>query len=371
MTGISATKRILLHGCYANRNFGDLLMLDMLTMKIQEAFNVTPVCPWVRRDRRKFVAAKSGHGLIDCLFADAAVFGGGGYIHHKAGVSLKGLRRYSTPAKIWSVRSIPYAVIGVGAGPEISPEARDHVRRIFDGAEVITVRDDESRDLIASTGVPLDRIRETADIVLGLEAGRIPPTAMETANRLLGKKQAGVRRLGLHFETLRKQPEKLAVIARTVAAALSKYDDIEPVWFFDHDRRMVEQMSALSREYLPNARVIPCQDHWTTAALIAGFDAVITTKLHVGIAAWALGVPSAGYSMHSKTARFYRQVGRSAFQCEDSGDPDIIASWIELFAQDNSDFMTLDGEIDKHVRCLALENMTTMEDFLRQALFAS
>lgn len=90
-------ERILLHGCYANRNFGDLLMLDMLTMRIRKAFNVTPVCPWVRRDRRKFVAAKSGHGLVDCLFADAAIFGGGGYIDHKAGTSLKGLRRYSTP----------------------------------------------------------------------------------------------------------------------------------------------------------------------------------------------------------------------------------------------------------------------------------
>lgn len=361
--------RILLHGCYANRNFGDLLMLDLLSLRIRERFGTTPICPWIHKDKKKSVLAKPGHGLFDFLFAQAAILGGGGYLYHTAGQSLKGLKRYSLPASIWQKRAIPYAIIGVGAGPAMSPEGREHVLRICDGARAITLRDQESHDLLVEAGVPKERIRATADLALDMVPGDIPDWAHAKAGQLLGVRTQDRIRLGLHFETYRKQPEKLAGLIGAIAGALARHDHVEPIWLFDHDMRSLPRIAELCEKHrLINPRFIPCQDHWTTAALIAQLDAVITSKLHVGIAAWTLGVPAAGYSVHPKTHRFFSQCGRSQFQCADTAPPDIVAHWIALVAEHALAFNTLDAGTRTRLANLAAINYAVLDDFLNSAL---
>ena len=80
---------------------------------------------------------------------------------------------------------------------------------------------------------------------------------------------------------------------------------------------------------------LPFKDIWETAALISKLSAILTTKLHVGIVAYALGVHCESFATHQKTPRFYKQIGRAS-QCimlDDISDKNIVIEKIERALQ--------------------------------------
>ncbi|MEB3211046.1 MAG: hypothetical protein VKL39_06805, partial [Leptolyngbyaceae bacterium] len=59
---------------------------------------------------------------------------------------------------------------------------------------------------------------------------------------------------------------------------------------------------------------VPFKGVWNTVALISQFSAVVTTKLHVAIVAYAMGVYAESCAVHPKVKRFFDQIRRS-HQC--------------------------------------------------------
>jgi polysaccharide pyruvyl transferase WcaK-like protein len=306
-------RKVVVHGRYANRNYGDLLMLDILSMHVRRQFGVAPICPWIHATDRIHVAAQPGRGIWDCLQADVAFFGGGGYLHGNSRRGVRRLHRYLWPAVIWQFRQVPYALIGVGVGPTLEGSAARRVARICEGADLIAVRDEESRSVLVEAAVSADRIEVTADLVLSLERANLPGWAVKQAAGLLEPAKPGLRRFGFHCPMGRSEQTLLLGIVQVLSDQFGRRSDVEVIWFQDGPGCDAYH-ATVAAECLPKARVIPFQRHWVTSALIGQMDAVFTTKLHVGITAWALGVPPCGLSLHPKTKRFYKQIQRVGFQ---------------------------------------------------------
>jgi polysaccharide pyruvyl transferase WcaK-like protein len=198
----------------------------------------------------------------------------------------------------------------------------------------VLVRDDESRSVLINTGVDAARIAVTADIVLTLQKTDIPPQAENMAANLLGPAN-GKRRLCLHMSLPEGSEDKIRRLLEVVASVLGSRDDIEPLFLFDHGEANFSTIQKLSQDLFRNSRVVRKQSHWVTAALIGMMDAVVTTKLHVGIAAWALGVPPCAIATHAKTERLYKQIGREDYFRKFGQNEDDIREWMIFFADNN------------------------------------
>lgn len=361
-----ADGRILIHGCYHNRNFGDLLLLDLLSMAIERLTGRRPLCPWVHASERNNVHALAGAGLNSIFGGTGAVFGGGGYLtDDDSKGSSKRLLRYLVPALVWRFSGVPYGIFAVGVGPGLSAFGRLVARLICRGARRLVVRDEDSRELLVQAGVARERILVTADLVLGLAREDIPDAAWQTAEALVGPRR-GARRLGLHLSLPEGSGERIREIVALVMQGLASGPDVDIYFIFDHLETNRQAIDALARDIGPRARVVGKQSHWVTAALIAQLDGVVTTKLHVGIAAWALGVAPYGVAAHGKTVRFFRQVGREDYIRPLSGDIAVLAAWMADFAAAGSGSRVTEDARREDVRRRAQSNVTELGEFLRE-----
>jgi len=372
----NSDKKIVIHGCYNNHNFGDMLMLEMIRHALCDVRDIECACPW----ERVYISGEvrnHGRGWRDVLSANAGVFGGGGYLH--AGTRARA-RHYHLPARIWQVRGIPYIIIGVGVGPRMNPATAKWVRTVCEGANAICVRDDESKELLQDIGVPEDKVQATADIVLGLEAKHFPSAAVDAGERALATLPRRKRLLGLHFPNacgplrisssypfhVRHPSTKFVELIKALSELLKRNRDIQLVWLFDHLRggSTLRAVRMVCERWLPDMAFMPYHDHWSAAYILGRLQGVITTKLHVGIVAWAQGVPCCAYASHGKIARFYRQIERSRFCVDDSAPVSTILDWVRIFIEDPQDFAREDQTARARLRLQANRNIELLREFV-------
>ncbi len=365
--------RVLLHGCYNTRNFGDLLLLELLTRYVRRTFDADAVSPWLCLPVARGLSCRPGHGLLSCLHARAAIFGGGGYFTDHGGEqwAIRKLLRYSVPAAIWRMLRIPYVISGVGVGPLTSEVGRNRVRSICVNAEAVAVRDAESRAVLIEAGVPEGKVSVTGDWVAGLTAGDLPEWASGRAAEILGPRDTSVFRLGLHFESLSSQGALLERAMSAIGDSLPTDRAVEAWWIVDHnmDSGLKSRVLDATRLWRHPLRLAERESFWTTAAVIGNMDLVMTSKLHVGIAAWALGVPPCGYSTHEKSRRFYRQIGRPQFQADSwVADPCVLGRWVTQHLDGLDRGSIGDPESTAVVRRNALRNRDTIATALGSRL---
>jgi len=108
---------------------------------------------------------------------DAVIVGGGGLLHdyvfHEPALMFShrhwGLPYYCGIPWLATELGAPVMLFAVGVGPLLHDESRVMVRDLTTGAVAMTVRDQESRDMLLDLGVPGERIQVTADPVWVLE----------------------------------------------------------------------------------------------------------------------------------------------------------------------------------------------------------
>ncbi len=172
----------------------------------------------------------------------------------------------------------------------------------------------------------------TADLVISLNRHDLPYWAVERARELVRSGGNACRRFGIHCPLGKSHLPLLKDILKAVAAVLPRDCGVEIIWFDDTPGSHAYH-KAVTEEVLPWARVVPYQNRWVIASLIGELDALLTTKLHVGITAWALGVPSFGLSSHPKTKRFYRQIQRPEFHADLEGTLPVHSRMSRLFGR--------------------------------------
>jgi len=108
--------------------------------------------------------------------SDLLILGGGGIFYDYWGfdpselltMSHGGMGLYSGFALLATLLKKPLMIYGVGVGPLLSEFGKSFTRAAFEQATLATVRDPESKQLLASLGVDVARVRVTADPALTL-----------------------------------------------------------------------------------------------------------------------------------------------------------------------------------------------------------
>jgi polysaccharide pyruvyl transferase WcaK-like protein len=155
-------------------------------------------------------------------------------------------------------------------------------------------------------------------------------------------------------------------LIEALSELLKRNRDIQLVWLFDHLRggSTLRAVRTVCERWLPDMAFMPYYDHWSAAYTLGRLQGIITTKLHVGIVAWAQGVPCCAYASHGKIARFYRQIGRSRFCVDDSAPVSTILDWVRTFIEDPQDFAREDQTAHARLRLQADRNIELLRAFV-------
>lgn len=309
----SSSKEIALHGSYYYQNFGDILMLDIMTKWIKEYNNEYKVfLPHASEEITQNIGA-DGYGTKSLLKADALVYGGGGYLGEPPSKKyLWGLRaalRHTPAGSIMKMQNKPYAIVGVGVGPISNPITRKSFTYLCKNANILAVRDEESRNYLLEYGLSEEKVLQTSDIVMQLKREDIGKEYFKQANTDLAQLKQPIK-IGIHLGA-NPFAENTELLKEEIIQIAKRNKDIGLVLLRDgwgpHPQVLHDIKKALPEQSL----VIPYNNHWYFSAVLGSLDLVITTKLHVGITATALGKVAISISAHGKTPRFYKQIGAS------------------------------------------------------------
>ena len=126
--------------------------------------------------------------------ADLVLIGGGGIFHDYWGFNPNtvltdnhwGISYYTGPAVFAALLQKPVMLYAVGIGPLLSAHGKSFTKIACDLAQVITVRDPGSKDILRQIGVPDEKVQVTADPVFALPQERIEPANLDYPKPLIG-----------------------------------------------------------------------------------------------------------------------------------------------------------------------------------------
>jgi len=306
---------VALHGAYHTDNFGDMLLMLITRRWLEEVSpHVEVRMPFVRAELAARLRPGSIRGPRALLGAGLFVYGGGGYFGEPprdvARWSLRLARRHLLPGLAMTLLRRGVSICGVGAGPLTHPLARTMIRPILRRANPITVRDESSRTTLIALGADPDAVTVTADLALTLRRETLPQDAVKHARSWIAALPDGPR-LGVHLSPSAATGEAGRRLVEEVVAFAQTNPDLQLVALTDQRGAEGQSFAAaqLCRRLPARAHAYAYDDPWRLSALLAELDLVITTKLHVGIVAVAVGTAVLSYPTHPKTPRFYRQIG--------------------------------------------------------------
>jgi len=175
---------IFLTGYYGFGNTGDEAILTAMlahlrTLQLDLRVTVTSGEPEKTAARYGVKAILWSHaaGILEAIrAADMVIIGGGGLFQDYWGVDPEallsdnhsGISFYATSAILAALYGKPLMLYAVGAGPLLSRHGKLFTKTICDATQIITVRDDGSRQVFESLGIPASKIQLTADPVFAL-----------------------------------------------------------------------------------------------------------------------------------------------------------------------------------------------------------
>ena len=328
--------RILIAGYYGFGNTGDEAILAAMLRDLRSRRPGLD-CVVVSGDPAETAAR---HGVRSLLWTDVPaileaaehcdliVLGGGGVFHDYWGARGDtlltrrhgGIPYYSGFPFLATLTERPCMLYAVGVGPLFSDEGKSLTRLAFEHADVATVRDPESRDLLVNIGVPAGRIRLTADPAFGLSAepGTVPEAVLDARRRQKGP-VVGVclRNWDVDVWPEAWQPQ--------VAAALDEFIETRDgsLVFVPFQARADDPLTddltvaeaVVGRMRRASAAQIlraPCGAD-EIAGVLAHCDLVVGMRLHALIFAVSAGVPAVGLVYDPKVANLMARVGLGAY----------------------------------------------------------
>lgn len=298
-------KRVAVHGSYFARNFGDTLLVRIMCDWLAEAVgrdNVYLAVPGHVEEQKEIgypvAGAEIRHTVTHLIFA------GGGYLG-EPNISLRqkyswywrNYRRHLSWVSDYSAAR--KAIFGIGIGPISDPFFRHSVRRLLNGMQSVFVRDKMSLEYARKYHLNGERARLGIDLAMSIEPAQRPPR----------------HSFGIHVNSM---PEP--VLTQVVDALLSQPSDhsrpsssmillADGVLPPDSRRRYEDLANRIG--YPLNSPEYNSVDDLMER--IADCETIVTSKLHVGIVATALGRKVISLPVHPKTSRFYRDLSLQAF----------------------------------------------------------
>jgi polysaccharide pyruvyl transferase WcaK-like protein len=298
------------------KNFGDELLRDLYRHWIGEA-DPDASLHHVSVGQLGRVNPASRRAIAS---ASVLVFTGGGYFADGGGSALKrrlrGLRNravYGSVFRLARANGVSHAVLGVEVGAIASALYRREVRALLSAARPVVVRNAESRQNA------LDLLQGDARIAVHIDAalaiGETPLVRADNGNPPADRVRADDLNVAVHVHDC--DAAEVGRVIELVRAVLAQREGSRtPRLHFLHDQRRkgVHPVGPLAaelalRRVFPDLNVLPYENPLATIGLIGCMDVVLTTKLHVGVVARALGVPTLAVGSHPKIRRFYEAIG--------------------------------------------------------------
>ena len=259
------------------------------------------------RNRRRFFDVVRTFRRLDML-----ILGGGGLIKDVPSTT-RHLKSILNRIE-WALRlDQQVAVLGVGAGPIHHKESFVAIRRTLSKVHLLTVRDEDSRQLLMEAGVPASGIHVTADIALAME----PPRSSD--DRCDPEAEGAYR----------DSSPRIAVCVRTASVDQGRFlsglehvcryavDELGArIWLIPFqagagvdDVRATRQLA--DRLQAPDTvRLIgPGHSPMEIMSLLGRMNVVVGEKLHSVILALNVGVPCVGIAYEPKVQSLFEEMG--------------------------------------------------------------
>lgn len=266
---------------------------------------------------------------------DILVIGGGGILMdlYRNGLVLFGV--YGWMAK--RTRT-PFVIYGAGAGPINTWFGKRVLRSLVKGAELVTVRDENSKALLASIGVkkPIHVITDPAFYVPA------PASTPETGTQI----HIGVTAVPYYdpdywpTEDKRKNQNYIEGMARNLDQLLASDSRLRIHFIstkYPHDAAVTKEIQALMHRKQQCSLYDENMDQEALLKMIQKQDFLIGTRLHSLILALVVRKPIIGVSYHRKVSDFMHDIG-----CKDTLIP------IETLHQDDNHFLNIYQEMINH-----------------------
>ena len=288
-------RRVGVAGHYWTQNFGDILLRDLMVSYLQQECAI-PIVEKINRFDYQNAGGKIGKiwYLLSFSFrCDFVVFAGGGYLESGS----NGYRNISMLVSMLAQALIlrftfkQFAIAGVGVGPDVTGIGGFLIRCICEMATQITVRDDASKQLLKDLGVK-NNIKSLSD------------AALVVADHF---ECSGVvkNRMALH---LLLRNDEYAVMEDRLVELINAFPDYIDLHIIS-DHGPIGQEKHLAEKCERTLTIFECASPEEFMQFLSSCELVVTTKLHVGIVSYSLGVGVYNIYRHPKCLRFYDQIG--------------------------------------------------------------
>lgn len=355
---VPAAKKVIVSGYYGAGNLGDELILASIEQALRRSDPAVQVT--VAAENRW--AAERAHGLQayarpdhaasarEVRTAAAVVLGGGGLWHDYSFARSGGLLSFVTGARMSvagygilplmaAILDRPFHVVGMGAGPLTSPEARSSVRFLTQLADTLSVRDPESAALLTELSVPAERIVTGPDVVYAMDLPPRPRRELlpERLREALGEGHTAV---GLNLRSWAEAD--MATVVDQVAQALGDLAAAGPLtvvsvplqWGQDRDQGVVRKVLDRLPKHVVGVEFEHRPSVEELAALFAELDVLLAMRLHASLLAHRLGLPAVGLGYDPKVSRHFQEVGRAEFCLPLDSPADLLRERLEAARRD-------------------------------------
>ena len=299
--------KFLLSGYYGFGNAGDeavlAAILDAVGARVPNAteYVVTSGAPqqttamYDRSERHVTGVPRSGaRALAQAIRAcDVFISGGGSLIQDVT--SLRNVVYYTSLIRFAQLARKPVMIYAHGVGPLSKPLSRKLTRIAVQRARVVTVRDEDSKELLRRIGVRRE-VEVTADPVWALEPDDSPASGHALTWGVALRSWPG-----------QSGPEETARALRAIrnaaraAGATLRFLPMQPA----SDRALIEAHGAQPQEIIETANLHPR----AIMAAAGRCDLMIAMRLHALIFAAAQGVPCVAVNYDPKVAALSKSIG--------------------------------------------------------------
>ena len=359
-------KTAIVHGCYNTTNFGDLLLLEIISKYLREEHHILPKSIRLHPEMELDFCEMQTQ-ITDTLKPDYAIFGGGGYLHDHGQDGVKKTLRYYIPARVWKLLGVPYIVLAPGGGPTCETKTgAKRLKYVLSEASHIALRDSITTQFARDLGVKRSDLITTADLALTIQKTDIPKNRKFDLLGLVGSENISKKKIGFHLELIYSDTSKFNEFCELPffkdPSVLEKFHF---VFFYDYktdnEHWVKERLSAITGlSFSIQTRM----NHWVTVDFLRQLDAIITSKLHVSIVGTAFNVPIFGYSFHEKTKRFFEEIGRKSFQSMMNEEISIVNTWVYSLFNDEFAAWNHNPELVTRIKALANKNLELLDTYI-------
>ena len=287
-------KCVGLVGHYWTDNFGDILLRDLMVDYLKNECSIEKVILVNKKDylSRGNKFSKLIYFLKFAIKADFVIFGGGGYFETKFKSTNNTTVLFTFLLLAIFLRCFfkKYCISGVGAGPNIDGIGGVFIKLICKFSSDITVRDIESKILIKSLGVE-KKIHTLADAALIVNT----KYKVQTTNK---------NKITLH---LALRDEEYSFLEENLILLINSFPkNLDISLISDHGGIGLEKQ--LIDKCNRSLNIVELDSANSIIEYLLSCQLVITTKLHIGIVAYSLGVGVFSVYRHPKCLNFYKQI---------------------------------------------------------------